>query len=109
MPANRTAAFSAVAAEGVSRSDYRSDLHERVDGYVAEWEAFAVGSPEAVDEPAYRRELIRDCKRYVKNRHRQEYGNPILAWLAWMGVRAIVSYLVERTLRELFGKAGSAE
>lgn len=98
---SHSAVYNRVAASAAGRRGYSDELHGRVDNLVQE---FLNGTGRNV--VGIWPERRRRCDEFVRDRYWNSYGNPLL-FLMWPVVSALISWLVQKTLDELFcGQGG---
>ena len=92
-----TPVFEAVAAQATGQRGYARRTHARVDGLVAEWIAARqrTGLGEACSTG------WTACEHWVTTEYHRRYGIPLLGFLLWPVIDALISWLVQRTLTEL--------
>jgi hypothetical protein len=96
------------------RMAYSGDLHVRVDALVQEWldgehdgrRVIAYGKT----EDHFRDDCL-DCAEFVREEYKARYGRnafgvPVIGWLCWPLVSALIGWIVQRTLDRMFPEQG---
>jgi hypothetical protein len=97
------AVFRAVACESQGRRGCTPTLHRRVHELVVRWLESPAGAqiPFANTADAFETQ-VRNCSRWVTSTYRSSFGVPLLGLLLWPILSGIISWLVQRTLEQLF-------
>lgn len=95
-----SSAYNRVAGQSQGKLMYSDQLHERVDDLVQQFLGSALTHEAIGIWPDKRRQ----CEKFVKQEFKRQYvyGNPLLI-LAWPIISALISWLVQNTLDDLFG------
>lgn len=83
--------YNRVAAAAKGQRGYTEVIHGRVDALVQEW--IASDAVSKSEEP---------CGEYVERRYQALYGVPVIGFILWPVISALIQWLVKRTLDELY-------